>query len=61
MIEMHVQPTLGIMSTRHNISGARLLTPIWMGTIVTMVTKVTVGTKWLDDLCNGGISVFVLL
>ena len=41
VIEMPVRPTLGIMSTRHNISGARLLIPFRVGTLV---TKVTMGT-----------------
>ena len=34
MIEMLVQPTFDIMSTRHNVSGARLITPLEVGTIV---------------------------
>ena len=41
VIEMPVQPTLDIMSIGHNINGARLLTPLGVGTIVTKVTKVT--------------------
>ena len=41
VIEMSVRPTLGIMSIVHNINGARLLTPLGVSTIETMVTKVT--------------------
>ena len=61
MIEMHVRPTFGIMSTRHNINGAGLLTPLGVGTVVTTVTKVTMGTEWLDGFCIGGVSVVGLL
>ena len=61
MIEMPVRPTLGIMSTGHNISGVGLLTPLRMDIIITMVTKVTMGTEWLDGLCIGGVSVVGLL
>ena len=34
VIEMPIRPTLGIMCTWHNISGAWLLTPLRAGTIV---------------------------
>ena len=55
MIEMPVRPTLGIMSIGHNISVARLLTPLGVGTIVTGKTMgisdwmifVLVGLVWL--------------
>ena len=40
MIEMHVRPTLGITPFGHNNSGARLLTPLGVGTIVIRVIKV---------------------
>ena len=43
--EMPVRPTLGIMFIGHNISGAGLLTPLGVGTIVTRVTKVTMGIE----------------
>ena len=45
VIEMPIQPTFGIMSTRHDISGARLLTPLWMGTIITRVIIVIMRTE----------------
>ena len=41
VIEMSVRSTLGIMSSGHNISDARLLTPLGVGTIETRVTQVT--------------------
>ena len=44
VIEMPVRPTLGIIPSGHNNSGAGLLTPLGVGTIVTMITKVTLGT-----------------
>ena len=44
VIEMLIQSTLDIMSTRHNISGIGTLTPLGVGTTVTRVTKVTMGT-----------------
>jgi hypothetical protein len=61
VIEMPVRPTLDIMSTRQNINGAGLLTPLEVGTTLTLVTKVTMGTKWLDGLYIGGVSVVGLL
>ena len=48
VIEMSVQHTLGIMSTRHNLSGVGLLTTLGVGTILTGVTRVTRGDEWLD-------------
>ena len=45
MNEMPVRLILGIMSTGHNISGARLLTPLGVGTIETRVTKATMGIE----------------
>ena len=36
---MPVRPTLDIMSSGHNISGAGLLTPLGVGTIGARVTK----------------------
>jgi hypothetical protein len=45
VIEMPVQLTLGIMSTRHNINDAQLLTPLGVGTIINRVTKVTIGIE----------------
>ena len=45
VIEMPVRPTLGIMTTGHDVGGARLLTPIGVGTIITSVTEVTMGTE----------------
>ena len=40
MIEMHVRPTLGIISSGHNNSGAGLLTPLGVGIIIIGVIKV---------------------
>ena len=39
VIEMPVRPTLDIMSSGHNISGAGLLTPLGVGTIGVGVAK----------------------
>ena len=61
VIEMPIWPTLGIMSIEHNINGVGLLTPLVVGTIETMVTKVTMAIGWLDELCTGGVSVVVVL
>ena len=61
VIEMHVRPTLDIVSTRHNISGAGLRTPLKVGTIVIKVTKATMRAQCLDDLCIGGLNVVVVL
>ena len=61
MIEMPVRPTLGIMFTRLNIIGAGLLTPLGVGTIVTRLTKVTMGAECLGDPYIGGVSVVVVL
>ena len=44
MIEMPLQPTLGMMPAGHDNSGAGLLIPLGVGTIVTRVTKVTMET-----------------
>ena len=44
MIEMHVRPTFGIIPFGHNNSGAGLLNPLGVGTIVTKITKVTMET-----------------
>ena len=44
VIKMPIRPNLGIMSIGHNINDARLLTPLVVGTMVTRVTKVTMGT-----------------
>ena len=60
VIKMPVWPTLGIMFIGHNISAAGLLTPLRVGTKVIMVTKVTMGTEWLDDLCSAGVGVVVV-
>jgi hypothetical protein len=38
VIEMPVRPTLGIIPSGHNNSGAGLLTPLGVGTIVTKTT-----------------------
>ena len=38
VIEMSIRPTLGIMSTGHNIGGAGLLTPLGVGTRQTRMT-----------------------
>jgi hypothetical protein len=43
VIEMPVRLTLGIIPFGHNNSGARLLTPLGVGTIITRRTKVTLG------------------
>ena len=52
MIEMPVRPTLDIMSTGHNISGAGLLTPLGVGTIETGVTKLAM--CWCGcSVCRG--------
>ena len=48
MIEMPIRPTLDIMSTGHNISGAGLLTPLGVGTIGARVAKLAM--CW----CGGG-------
>ena len=61
VIELSIQPTLGIMFTGHNICGAWLLTPLGVGIIVIKVTKVTMETKWPYDLYNDEVSVVVLL
>ena len=45
VIEMLVRPTLGIMSTGHNINGAGLLILLRVDTIVTRIFKVTMGTE----------------
>ena len=45
VIEMSIQHTLGIMSTRHNLSGVGLLTTLGVGTILTGVTRVTRGSE----------------
>ncbi len=42
MIEMPVRPTLDIMSTGHNISGAGLLTPLGVGTIGARVATLAI-------------------
>ena len=55
VIEMSVRPTLGIMSIVHNINGARLLTPLGVSTIETVVTKVTMVIEWLEDLLVAGL------
>ena len=39
VIEMPIQPTLDIMSSGHNISGVGLLTPLRVGTMEILVTK----------------------
>jgi hypothetical protein len=44
MIEMPIRPTLGIIPFGHNNSGARLLTPLGVGNIITRITKVTLET-----------------
>ena len=44
MIEMPVQPTLGIMPARYNNNGVGLLTLLGVGFIVPRVTKVTMET-----------------
>lgn len=54
---MLVRRILDIMSTRHNISGTRLLNPLGVGNIVTMVTKAIVWTQCLDELRIGGVGV----
>ena len=52
MIEMPVRPTLDIMSTGHNISGAGLLTPLGVGTIGAKVTKLAM--CWCGLCCFVG-------
>ena len=39
VIGMPVRPTLGLITSWHNTSGARLLTPLRVGTIVTKLTR----------------------
>jgi hypothetical protein len=41
VIEMPVRPTLDIIPSGHNNNGARLLTPLWVGIIMTRLTKMT--------------------
>ena len=55
MIEMPVRPILGIIPSGHNNNGAGLLTPLRVGTIVTMISKMTLGAWPLGDLCIGGV------
>ena len=43
MIEMPVRPTLGIIPSGHNKSGAGLLTPLRVGTIVTRLKQGDLG------------------
>ena len=39
VIGMPVRPTLGIIASGHNTSGAWLLTPLWVGTILTKLAR----------------------